>query len=73
MTKQPKTVTLSVDDYYNRLAWHEYQGDVAAAVALHSLALYFDPPMDVDEGRVSDRVLKYREDAKRINNPSTWP
>ena len=72
MSKQPKTVTLSVDDYYDRLAWHEYKGDVAAAVALQSLALYFDPPMEVDEGRVSDRVLKYREDAKRINNPSTW-
>ena len=72
MNKQTKSVTLSVDDYYNRLAWHEYQGDVAAAAALRSLAAWFEPPIRVDEEMVSARVVKYREDAKQIYNPSTW-
>lgn len=70
--KQPATMAIEVDRYYDRLAWHVWQGQQREADALRNLAPWFDPPLRIDEGRVQQRVQRYSDASAQIHNPANW-
>ena len=66
------TVTLSVDRFYDRLAWLVWKGMNQEANALRDFAAWFEPPIRIDERRVDRRVAKYSADEGRNSDPMTW-
>ena len=70
--KQPETMCIEVSRYYDRLAWLQWRGAFQEANALREFAVWFDPPLRVDESRVERRVQKYIEDARRLDDPVNW-
>lgn len=70
--KQPETMTIEVDRYYDRLAWLQWRGAYQEANTLRELGPWFDPPLRIDENRVQQRVQKYIEDERKNHDPSNW-
>ncbi len=67
--KPPATVTITVDAFYDRVAWYQWKGCYQEANALCALAAWFTPPINVDENRIERRVQKYIADAQRQADP----
>ena len=70
--KQPETMTIEISRYYDRLAWHVWQGQPREANALRALGAWFEPPLRIDESRVSERVARYEQAHAHNQNPMNW-
>jgi hypothetical protein len=70
--QEPEILTITVQAFYDRIAWLMWHGCYQEANTLRELAPWFTPPLRIDEDRVYRRVLKYIDEAKLLGHPSDW-
>lgn len=70
--KKRDTLTITVGTFIDRVAWLQWRGAYQEANALRELGAWFTPPYRVDEHAVEERVARYIEDAKHLDNPTNW-
>ena len=63
MSKHKEAAVLPVTAFYDRVAWLQFRGAYQEANALCELAPLFEPPIEIDEGRIERRVAMYISDA----------
>ncbi len=70
--RELKIVQMEVSIFYDRLAWLVWKGMYQEANVLREFALWFDPPIQVDEKRVENRVQKYIDHDRKMEEPVNW-
>lgn len=69
MSERKEAAVLTVAAFYDRVAWLHFHGDYQGANTLRELAPFFEPPIEIDEGRIERRVAMLVADQMRLSDP----